>query len=392
MRHVFGKGIGLALMVLAAGCATYEPVPIKRPMSAENAQIAGQTEAILRDQPMGVGKAWFYTSSAGAGAAYGLAGAIASAIVDAIVNAGPSARATRAADEVATGISIDEINAHMLQELREEVRTEVTGGGPVTLTGVTNETMSARRIAQIGIQGTQGKLVIMTDYLLSEDASTLRVTATASYTDAATPWRTPYVFQRQVPREQLTGPAYFNRFTYYSDAIKVPPFSPEFKQQLVAAVEAAARDANGNLPAEGTREYNSYQRELTRANDDEFSKDEIALFLVIEWTKDNGQLLRRHITAAHEFFATYIIRDINDPTVPSLTGVDERIETLPDERTVRRIGSGLEAGAYVSSPPSVAGFVTFGNTANFSADAQERNRRLEEAERPQRGGNNRNRN
>jgi hypothetical protein len=371
------------LAVFAAGCATVEPVPAKRPMSAENAAIAGATEATYVESNLGVGKGWFYTSTASAGAAYGLVGALTTAVIDAIINAGPSSRATRVAEELAGAMPIDGVNSQMLGELREEVQTGGSGAG-ITLTAVTSDALIGDPLNEAARSGISGRLTILTSYTMSEDASALRVVATAIYNDPATPWRTPYTFTRAVPQDQLTGPAYRNTFIYYSDAIATPELTPAFKERLIAAVEAAARDANGNLPEAGSSEFRSYTRELERARDDTFSKDEIALFLTVEWTKDNGAKLREHISAAHDFIARYVVKDINDPTVPSLTGTDERLETLAGDRTVRRVGSGPEAGSYVSSPGNVSTFVTFGNTVNYSQSSRDRAERLRDAARTQR--------
>jgi hypothetical protein len=374
---------GLIGLTILGACATaIEPVPAKRPMSAENAAIAGKTDVAYIESNDGVGKAWFYTSSAGAGASYGLIGAITTAVIDAIVNAGPSKRATRVADELEGAASIETINNEILAQLREEIRADgETAAKPIIVTEVRSEALSDARVFDRQKTPTPAALQLKTAYTLSEDASTLKVEAFASYSDPATPWRTPYQFKKSVPSDQLTGPAYRNRFTYVSDSLPIPTFTPETKERLIEAVETAAKDASGNLPAEGSNEYKSYTRELERARDDTFSKDEIALFLTVQWTANNGENLRKHLTQAHDFIARYLVLDINDPTVPSFTGADERIETLAQDRTIRRVGSGVEAGAYVSSPGQAASFVTYGNTVNRSTAGTARTKRLNTEER-----------
>jgi hypothetical protein len=255
-----------------------------------------------------------------------------------------------------------------------------TTAKPIIITEVRTEALSDARAGERLRTPTPGALQLKTVYMLSEDASTLKVMAFASYTDPATPWRTPYQFKK-VPADQLTGPAYRNNFTYISDSLAIPTFTPETKTLLMQAVETAAKDASGNLPAEGSNEFKSYMRELERAKDDTFSKDEVALFLTVQWTANNGERLRKHIADAHDFIARYLVLDINDPTVPSLTGVDERIETLTGDRTIRRVGNGAEAGTYVSSPGQVAAFVTYGNTVNRSTAGTARTKRLNTDER-----------
>jgi hypothetical protein len=54
--------------------------------------------------------------------------------------------------------------------------------------------------------------------------------------------------------------------------------------------------------------------------------------------------------------------DINRTAIPSVTGEDELLETAADQRTVRRIGTGYEAGSYVCSAADVTAFATYGNT------------------------------
>lgn len=380
MRKLLLAAVSLSLL---GACATVaERVPAKRPMSAENAVIAGKTDLVYLEDNNGVGKGWFYTSSASAGAAYGLIGALTTAVIDAIVNAGPSKRATSVANEVDAVYGVAAINQEILTQLREEVRTDGNPDGkPISITEVRTEALSDQATTERLRTPTAGVLQLVTTYTLAEDASTLRVLAVASYTDPATPWRTPYKFVKSVPRDQLTGPAYRNSFTYVSDTLPTPAFTPEFKERLVKAVETAAKDASGNLPVEGSSEFKSYTRELERARDNTFSKDEIALFLTVQWTENNGEKLRTHIGQAHDFIARYLARDLNDPTVPAVDGVDERLETLAGDRTIRRVGTGTEAGTYVSSPGTATTFVTYGNTVNRSTAGTERSKRLNTEER-----------
>jgi hypothetical protein len=42
-------------------------------------------------------------------------------------------------------------------------------------------------------------------------------------------------------------------------------------------------------------------------------------------------------------------------------GTDELLETGADDRTVRRVGTGVEAGSYVSSAANVTDPATYGN-------------------------------
>ena len=133
-----------------------------------------------------------------------------------------------------------------------------------------------------------------------------------------------------------------------------------------------ARDENGALPAEGSAGYQSMQRELENARDDRLSKDEIAIFLTREWLRDDGAMLRREIDQAHAFVARYVLLDLNRTVAPSLVGQDELLETMPDDRTVRRIGAGTEAGSYISSAGNVSSFSTYGNAIGVARTHRER--------------------
>jgi hypothetical protein len=187
-----------------------------------------------------------------------------------------------------------------------------------------------------------------------------------------------------LPRAEREGPAYRNTFTYYSRQLPVPTLTPELRERLVASIQDSARNASGALPAEGTSEYNAMTRELENARDDNLTKGEIAIFLTREWLKDNGAMLRAEIEQAHEFVARYALMDLNRTTAPSFVGQDELLETATDERTVRRIGAGLEAGAYVSSAANVTSFSTYGNTISI---ARMNNERIDQIRSEQRRAN-----
>jgi hypothetical protein len=73
-------------------------------------------------------------------------------------------------------------------------------------------------------------------------------------------------------------------------------------------------------------------------------------------------MIQAEVRRAQEFVARYVILDINRTAIPSLTGEDELLETAADQRTVRRIGKGVETGSYVNSAANVTGFATYGNT------------------------------
>lgn len=385
MRMILAAVFAFAL----AACATAPQHPAMRPLTQAHIDAMGPTPVVVSENNYGVEKSWFFTSTASAGAAYGLIGALVSATMDAIINAGPSARAQKAANEIAELVPVETLNASLTEHLRRQMATETPAAGeattdvaatgeatdvaltsapapaPTTLTGVsysgveTAQRLMARDTLDDAVE-------ISVHYTLSEDSTTLRVIANANYQSTQTPYTTPYQFEGSPPRSESEGPAYRNAFTYYSTQLPVPTLTPELRERLIASIQDSVRDANGALPAEGSDEYRSMERELDNARDDRLSKDEVAIFLTREWLRDDGALLRQEIEQAHAFIARYLLLDMNRTVAPSLTGQDELIETMADNRTVRRIGAGLGAGSYVSSAADVSSFSTYGNAVGIA--------------------------
>lgn len=410
------RSLVVAALVAALGaCATATPNPSMRPLTQAHIDTMGPTSVVVAENNSGIEKSWFYTSTASAGAAYGLVGVLVSAAMDAIINAGPSRRAQKAANEMAEEISVEHLNASLAAHLSRNI----PGNEPVVVATVTETALVAEPapdgsapapteaavipvaapppppsgVYYSGVRTEQrmmardhieDAITVSARYTLSEDSSTLRVVAVASYQSAQTPYATPYTFRGSVPRAEREGPAYRNTFTYYSQQLPVPTLTPELRERLIASVQDSARNDAGELPAEGTDEYRAMERELDNARDDRLTKDEIAIFLTREWLRDDGALLRQEIEQAHAFIARQIALDMNRTSVPSMTGQDELLETAANDRTVRRIGAGLEAGSYVSSAGNVTSFSTYGNTISISRSNSERAEAIREAARPAR--------
>lgn len=400
--------IAVALAVALGACATATMVPAKRPLTQAHIDTMGATSVVVSDNNTGVEKAWFYTSTAGAGAAYGLVGVLVSAAMDAIINAGPSARAQKAANEMAEVFTVEQLNASLVEHLSQRISgnepvTTITETALVAETPVTDGvaapaevTVSAPPAPPSGVYYSdvrreqrlmardhiEDAVVVSTRYTLSEDSSTLRVIATATYQSAQTPYATPYEFRGSVPRTEREGPAYQNTFTYYSTQLPVPTLTPELRERLIANIQDSYRTASGALPEEGADEYRAMARELDNARDDRLTKDEIAIFLTREWLADNGALLRREIEQAHAFIAQYVAADMNRLDVPVFAGPqDELLETAADQRTVRRVGAGLAAGSYISSAGNVSSFSTYGNAIGVARVNNEHIQSLREAAR-----------
>lgn len=341
-----------ALSVTA--CASMPQVPNARPLNASHIATLGPTPVTVSENNTGVGKAWLAQDSSAAGASQGMLGVLISVAFDAMMNAGPSRRAAQAADEVAEVMPVDALNASLVEHFRRQAAVAPTDG--VTVSEVK---LVQRRTAPITIND---NVEVTTSYLLSEDATTLQVVSNLSYTNPTLPYVTPYTFEKAPPKSELSGPLYRNTFTWYSRQLPVPVLTPELRERLIASIQDSARDSSGALPVEGSDAFKAMTRELEQARDDRLTKAEISIFLTREWSKDNGALLRAAVEEAHAFIARYAPLDMNRTVVPSLTGQDEIVETMADGRTIRRLGSGVLTGSYVSSPSEVMSFSTYGNS------------------------------
>ena len=350
---------------LVCACAT-ESFPSKRPLTGAEIAAMSQTDLVLDENNEGVGKSWFMTDSSAAGAQYGLIGALVTATMDAIMNAGPARRAKQAANEVAEVVLAEKLNDSLHKQLDLDRAAADSGSGKVTIGSVTT-------IQKISHPAAPNDAVEVTvNYLLSEDASALRIVATASYENSAMPYHTPYPYKQSPPKAELTGPAYRNTFTYESAHLPLPVLTPELKQRLIESVQRAYADTEVKFPAEQQADQKRMNKELVEANDDKLSKSEASIFLVREWLKSDGSPLIQEIEKAHAFIAKYVLVDVNDTAVPRLTGEDRLVETAADGRSVRMVGSGVASGSYVSSPGALTEFTTYGNAAEYPAANMER--------------------
>ena len=361
----------IACALALAGCATVTPVPSKRPLAQASIDAIGPASVVVSETNNGVEKSWFMTDSSAAGTQYGLIGAIVTATMDAIINAGPSRRAHKAANEIAALVPAETLHASLVEHLKGQVvATTETPSAGVSIASVTT------RQGILSPDQVERALAITTQYTLSEDASVLRVMAYLSFQSASMPYTTPYTFKGKAPKSELTGPLYANTFTYFSSQQSIPVMSPELQQRLIASIEETYKDASGALPAADTADFKAMTKELEDARDDKFSKSEIAIFVTREWLKDGGAPLRAEIESAHAFIARYAVIDMNTTAVPSLTGQDELLETLADQRSVRRLGTGVQAGSYTSSPGGVSAFSTYGNAIRISRVQQDKQEAL----------------
>lgn len=355
-----------------AACATVEPSPLARPLNAQHIETVGATSVVVAENNSGVMKSWVRQDSSAAAASQGLLGVLVGAAIDGIMNYTPSRRARAAANELAEVMPAEALNESLVQHFTRQIAAADQGGV------VVSDVRTVQKVTTPGV--VDDALEVTTSYLLSEDATTLQVSVTLTYENAAVPYATPYTFEK-VPETELSGPLYRNTFTYSSNQLPIPILTPALRERLVASIRENALDEQGAPPAEGTDAFKAMNKELEEAANDTLTKPEISIFLAREWTKNNGALLRAEIEGAHAFVARYAVLDMNRTAIPSLTGVDELVETLPDGRTIRRVGPGVMAGSYVSLPGNVTDFVTYGNAAAIAEVNETRIRNIQEQAR-----------
>lgn len=369
------KIVACALAALSlAACASVPPVPNARPLNAQHIEALGPTSVVVTENNGGVMKSWLRQDSSAAAASQGLLGVLVGAAMDGIMNYAPSRRARSAANELAEVMPADVLNESLVRHFSNQIASGAPGSGVMV-----SDVRTVQKLTSPGV--VDDALEVATSYLLSEDATTLQVSVALTYQNAGIPYVTPYTFEGAPPKTELTGPLYRNTFTYSSQQLPIPVLTPELRERLIASIRQNAQDENGAPPAEGSDAFKSMTKELEEANDDRLTKAEIAIFLAREWTKNNGALLRAEIDNAHAFIAKYAVVDMNRTAIPSLTGVDELVETLADGRTVRRGGPGLTAGSYVSLPGNVSDFVTYGNAAAIAEVNEARIRNIQEQAR-----------
>jgi hypothetical protein len=343
--------IAASAAVLVGACAT-EPHPYKRPLSLEMASMLGDTNVVLVENNSGVQATWFMSDSSATGAQYGLIGALVSATMDAIVNSGPADTAQKLADQVAVVAAVDKMNT----DFREQVRTSAAlDGHKVRFADVaTKQKYFLNPHADDTVE-------VDVDYRLSEDATTLKVTAVAVYQRPDLKYVTPYTF-KSIPEEELSGPVYRNTFVYESSRL-VPTITPEIKRAWVDEIKLSYISKLGALPTSKSSAFREMNQKIAEAENDALTKEESSRILVSTWTSNQGEFLFNELKGAHAYLGKYILHDLNNPAVPSLTGKDEIVEQLPDGRTVRIMGEGLLAGSYTSTP---GGLTTYGNAAQVA--------------------------
>lgn len=92
------------------------------------------------------------------------------------------------------------LTASLVSHLQSRVPAADANVSGVTVDSIT----TVQKLTSTGVQ--DGRVEIATTYTLSEDASAFRVIGMVTYEAKSLPYKTPYTFEKSVPKSELTGP------------------------------------------------------------------------------------------------------------------------------------------------------------------------------------------
>jgi len=383
-NFVFGTVVGLSLIVSA--CETTSPVPLTRKLTTNIMAEIAETDVVVVPNGIGITASW--TSAAGnqpgyvdysylappgtSPAAAGIGGVIGQMIAVAIVDAAPSARASRSANTINTDLDAEALN----ESLRNTIRAALQEESVVSFGEVSSENFGRKDPEPMD------KIKVITTYTLAEDASAIRVQANVTYENDTLDYQTQYKFSSKIPKNEIGGPLYRNRFTYHSDSFEAPELTLELREQLVIAINSQFEEDISNLESDNDAKKikkltKVRDTSLKKAQDDKLSKTEKATLLIDKWRGRNSPILMSEIEKAHKYIARMLLMDINNTDVPQFEKVDppkgsffapvvlreeEMIFSTDDESRINILTtSGYYAGSYTSAPAN--GAATYGNTA-----------------------------
>lgn len=328
------------------------------------------TNVALVENNDGVETSWFMSDSSASGAQYGLIGALVSATMDGIMNAGPSDQAQKTADQIAVVAAVDKMNHGLHAQMKSAVAAE---GYKVRFSDVsTLQKLTTPKAPDDTVE-------VNVSYVLSEDASAMKMIAVATYDNANAKYVTPYTF-KSVPEDETKGPLYRNTFIYESARLPLPVLTPELKASWEAEIKQAFLEKTGKVPAsnkdKGYREMND---QLNEARNDVLTKEESSRVLAKAWTANDGAFLFNELQTGHAYLAKYLLLDLNATTVPKLDGTDDVVEQVADGRVVRLVGAGAGAGSYISSPGGLSIATTYGNASQVAKVNRDRASAIAEA-------------
>ncbi len=390
-KLLLATALGLTLFVSA--CATIEPIPVTRKLTAKTMVQLGQTDIIFGTNHEGIRAGWTSAGAAPATPGYyyvppgtsplaaGVGAGIGHAIGVAIVDAAPSARAKKNASKINTDIDKKSLDKAFIQKIKEAMVS-----GTVTVGEVS--TAEFKRKDPVP----QDKIKLISRYTLAEDASAIRVDATITYENDAISYKTPYDFDGKPPKKETKGPLYRNTFSYHSDRFEVPALTDEVKTTLVDAIRSQYDEdftVVEDTKIDGKNQEKRLKKLLSRRNkaleqaeDGKFSKTEKAILLIDNWRGSGSPALNLAIEQGQLFIAQMLVLDINNASVPRYETAEPRekpgffkgvsqgfgplgnedysvLTTANDGRKVVRLDSGTLSGAYFSYPES--GFSNYGN-------------------------------
>lgn len=368
-----------AAMFLSA-CATAELHPWKRPLTADQAGVLGATNLSLVEASSGVVAGWLAQDGSTYAASQGLIAVLVVAAMDGSANAGPMEAAQRTADELAKIAPVEMISKSLTDHMKGVTVSETykVRYGDI----VTRQKLGLSEKEQAAPDDT---IELTVNYILSQDTTALRAVGTAVYTRADAKYVTPYTF-KTVPEGELSGPLYRNTFIYESNRVSTPPPPPELKARWSQEIRNRYIKRRGKVPTLGDAGYGAFLNEITEANNDTLTPDEMTRAGGLGWTINNGAALLDELQSAHAFFAKYLLLDLNSTTVPKLDGYDDILETLPDGRVIRLVGAGGGAGSYVSSPGHLSTPATWGNAVQIAKVNGERAHEIGEAVKKAKAG------
>jgi hypothetical protein len=327
--------------VVFSGCAV-QNIPQKRPMQqAYIEQIKAPISVSTPDGQKGIATTFFAQDSSAAGAQYGLIGALTTAVIDGIANSTPASIAQDGANLINTQMQQPQLD----QALVDALKVQGTASSKITIDLNQLNKVDLEKTKNAPVEG----LLINSTYAFNQTAEVLRVSTTVTLNLAGVSYKTPYTFEKKIPKDQLTGPIYFNTFNYYSAVVPQPTKSKDDIAQAVADIEKKYTTSAGTPPKKGTVGATKLRKEIKAANND-FSPKEKFDMTLNEWLKDDAKKLKAEVQAANAFIAKQLILDLAFTETPSFNGANAVIETGTDGRTVTRIGSTLAAGSLESAP------------------------------------------
>lgn len=334
----------LLVSITIAGCS-FQQTPYKRPMQqAYLDSIKTPVKVSVPESDVGIATTFFAQDSSAAGAQYGLIGALTTAVIDSIANSNPASIAQDGANLIHAKVQRHFLDQQLIDSLKshQSVSTQTYWD----LSNINKVKFPSSK--ESPIEG----IFIDTGYVFNTTGEMLIVIANVTLNVSGVSYKTPYVFEKKIPKEQLSGPLYSNTFTYYSSIAPQLVKNEEEISKQISAINEKYIDKKGKLPKKGTNAEIKMRRELKEAKAD-YSKKEKYDFTMQHWLENDAKRLKDEINAANVFIASQLMMDLQLMEIPSINGVDAIIKTEADGRRVTRLGTGVYAGQVESTPKDI---------------------------------------